>query len=81
MHDESPTKRPSGSELAPRELTQEVRRIFLRDGGAAASSRTGVSRTAVERLAGSLPCRRGTILLAARNLGIDLGVDDEVADD
>jgi hypothetical protein len=36
----------------------------------------GVGRSTLVRLAGRLPCRRGSILMAARALGLALDGDD-----
>lgn len=49
-----------------------VRDLIERYGEPWAVERLGVGRSTVARLAGRLPCRRGSILMAARALGMDL---------
>lgn len=61
----------------PPKVAIAVRELIERYGEPWAVERLGVSRSTVIRLAGRLPCRRGSILMAARALEIDLAGGDQ----
>ena len=64
--------RPTGTVAPPPRVEMAVRDLIERYGEPWAVERLGVGRSTVARLAGRLPCRRGSILMAARALGMDL---------
>ena len=65
--------RAAGTVTPPPSVAIAVRELIDRHGDRDTAARLGVSRATVARLAGSLTCRRGSVFLAARPLGIDLG--------
>jgi len=64
--------RAAGSIAPPPRLALAVRALIDRDGEVATAERLSLGRTTVARIAGRLKCRRGSILMAARALDIDL---------
>jgi hypothetical protein len=72
------TRGPSRSAgvLPPPRVSIAVRDLVISIGDVAAAAKLGLNRTTVVRVAGRMPCHRGTVLLAARALGIDLDEDD-----
>lgn len=69
---ENDTRRASGTVAPPPRIAIAVREMLLGRGGLETAAHLGVSRSTAERIAGRLPCRRGSILLAARALGMEL---------
>jgi len=67
-----PDRRPSGALAPPPRVALAVRGMIDRLGETEAVRTLGVSRNTVVRIAGRLPCRRGSILFVATRLGIDL---------
>jgi hypothetical protein len=63
---------PTGTVFPPPYVALAMREAIAREGEGALASRMGIGRTTVARIAGRLTCRRGSILLAANWLGIDL---------
>ena len=62
-----------GTLKPPPRVGLAVRAMLAREGEAATVQRLQVSRETALRLAALLPCRRGSILVAARALGIEVG--------
>jgi hypothetical protein len=62
----------AGTVAPPQRVAAAVREIIARDGERVAIERLQIDRATALRIASRLPCRRGSILVAARALGIDL---------
>lgn len=76
MIDTAPNRqRRTGTVAPPIRVALAMREAIAREGEGALAARFGIGRTTVARIAGRLTCRRGSILLAAHYLGIDLGQD------
>jgi len=67
------TRRAAGTVAPPPRVAIAVRNLIGRCGEQATAERLGVSRATVARLAGRLTCRRGSVFMAARALGIEVG--------
>jgi hypothetical protein len=62
----------AGTVAPPPRLAIAVRAMLARDGEAATIARIGIARETALRIASRLPCRRGSILVAAQALGIEV---------
>jgi hypothetical protein len=66
--------------VAPPAIRTAVRELLEHDGDLATAARLKISRTSLARLAGALRVRRGTIALAAQQLGIDVDLGEGIGD-
>lgn len=73
---QEPTNRAPGAVLPPWRIAQATRQSVILSGARATAVRMGISDTTVSRIAARLPCHRGSILQAARALGLDLEVGE-----
>jgi hypothetical protein len=63
--------------LPPPRVSIAVRTAVLASGARATAALLGLSDTTTARIAARLPCHRASIELAARRLGIDIGLVDD----
>jgi hypothetical protein len=73
-NDEQRRRARAGTVQAPPRIAVAVRDVLARDGERAATERLHLSPETATRIAARLPVRRGSVLVAARALGME--VDD-----
>ena len=70
--DQQRRRAKTGSVAPPARLAIAVRELLARDGERETLVRLGIGRETALRIASRLPCRRGSILVAARALGMEV---------
>jgi len=78
-HTEENPGRSVGSMVPPLALRSAMRETIWEHGEERSAAKLGLSRSTVRRIAAGQTCRRGSLLLAAHTLGIDVTGVDSVA--